>query len=140
MELARRPLGVRSSFMELTGRALAPQETGAFIVAQVRETVGFLRHPKVETPEVDLDEIALDPPTMAAQLASGADDLDGVLVGVNEAEKRADVTRQAKNEVIATENTERCTLPSPTVSPPHRPCTPQRQPCTGSDRWRPSSA
>ena len=56
--------------------------------------------PKVETPEVDLDGVELDPPTMADQLASGADDLDGVLVDVNQAEKQADVTRQAKNEAI----------------------------------------
>ena len=71
------------------------------LVAQVRETVGFLLDPKVETPEVDLEGIALDPPSMAAQLSSGADDLDRALVGVNEAEKRADVTRQGKNEAIA---------------------------------------
>ncbi len=65
------------------------------LVAQVRETVGFLRDPKVQTPEVDLDGVALDPPIMAAQLASGADELAGVLVAGNEAEKQADVTRQA---------------------------------------------
>ena len=72
------------------------------LVAQVRETVGFLRDPKVKAPELDLDGIALDPPTMADQLATGADELDGVLVDINEAEKQADVTRQAKNEAIAT--------------------------------------
>lgn len=38
---------------------------------------------------------------MAAQLASLADELASVLVEVNEAEKQADVTRQAKNEAIA---------------------------------------
>ena len=70
------------------------------LVAQVRETVGFFRDPKVETPELDLDGVALDPPTMADQLASGADELDGVLVDINEAEKQADVTRQAKNDAI----------------------------------------
>ena len=70
------------------------------LVAQVRETVGFLLEPKVEPPELDLDGVALDPPTMAAQLGSGADELDGVLVEVNKAEKQADVTRPAKNEAI----------------------------------------
>lgn len=72
------------------------------LVAQVRETVGFLRDPKVKTPELGLDGVALDPPAMADQLASEANELDGALIGINEAEKQADVTRQAKNDAIET--------------------------------------
>ena len=70
------------------------------LVSQVRETAGFLAEPKVEPPAFDLDGVALDPPSVAVHLASGADELDGVLVDINEAEKQADVTRQGKNEAI----------------------------------------
>ena len=70
------------------------------LVAQVRETVGFLEDPKVATPDLDLLGVDLDPPTLAQQLTADADALDRVLVGIHEAEKQADVTRQAKNVAI----------------------------------------
>ncbi len=70
------------------------------LVAQVRETVGFLEDPKVATPDLDLFGVDLDPPAMAIQLADAADALDLVLTGINEAEKQADVTREAKNTAI----------------------------------------
>ncbi len=71
------------------------------LVAQVRETAAFLAEPKVELPPLDVDGIAVDPPTTAVQLGAGADELDGVLVELNEAQKQADVTRQAKNDAIS---------------------------------------
>jgi len=70
------------------------------LVAQVRDTAGFLADPKVATPALDLLGVDLDPRTTATQLAAGADELEGALVGVNEAEKGAEVTREAKNVAI----------------------------------------
>ncbi len=70
------------------------------LVAQVRDTVGFLVDPKVATPAIDLLGVELDPRTTATQLTADADQLDGALVDVNEAEKQADVTRGAKNTAI----------------------------------------
>ncbi len=60
-----------------------------------RDSVDFLQDPKVATPALDLVGVELDPPAIARQLAADADELDGVLVAVNEAEKQADGTRQA---------------------------------------------
>ncbi len=71
------------------------------LVAQVRDTVGFLEVPKVAAPPFDLLGVEIDPPTMATQLLAGADQLDGVLVEVDEAEKQADATREAKNVAIS---------------------------------------
>ncbi len=65
-----------------------------------RDSVDFLQDPKVATPALDLVGVELDPPAIARQLAADADELDGVLVAVNEAEKQADGTRQAKNVAI----------------------------------------
>ena len=76
-----------------------PTESTGLIV-QVRDSVSFLEDPKVETPAHNMPGIELDPPTIAGQLSADADTLDGTLVEVNEAEKRADGTRQAKNEAI----------------------------------------
>ncbi len=76
-----------------------PTEPSGLIV-QVRDSVNFLEDPKVEPPAHDLPGIELDPPTIAGQLSADADVLDGTLVEVNEAEKQADGTRQAKNEAI----------------------------------------
>ncbi len=76
-----------------------PTEPSGLIV-QVRDSVSFLEDPKVETPAHDMPGIELDPPTIAGQLSADADVLDGTLVEVNEAEKQADGTRQAKNEAI----------------------------------------
>lgn len=87
----------RFSVLGISG-ATPADPTG--LVAQVRDSAGFLREPKVTTPELDLLGVKLDPRAMATQLAAGADELDGVLAHVNEAEKRADVTRAAKNAAI----------------------------------------
>jgi hypothetical protein len=70
------------------------------LVAQVRETVGFLEDPKVATPDLDVLGIEIDPATLATQLTADADVLDGVLDGLNRAQKQADVTREAKNVAI----------------------------------------
>ncbi len=51
-------------------------------------------------PDFDLPGVAVDPSVIASQLAEGADDLAGLLVEIDEAEKRADVTRDAKNAAI----------------------------------------
>lgn len=71
------------------------------LIVQVRDSVSFLEDPTVKAPAHDLPGIALDPPTIAGQLSADADALDSTLVEVNEAEKRADGTRQAKNEAIS---------------------------------------
>ncbi len=76
-----------------------PTEPSGLIV-QVRDSVNFLEDLKVEPPAHDVPGIELDPPTIAGQLSADADLLDGTLVEVNEAEKQADGTRQAKNEAI----------------------------------------
>ncbi len=71
------------------------------LVAQVRDTAGFLHDPTVAAPELDLPGIELDPRAVATRLTADADELDGVLVDVNEAEKQADATREAKNAAIS---------------------------------------
>ncbi|MCP3958042.1 MAG: hypothetical protein GY719_09335 [bacterium] len=71
------------------------------LVAQVRETAGFLAKPRVELPRLDVAGITVDPPATAAQLAAEADELDGALVDLDEALKLAEITRQAKNDAIA---------------------------------------
>ncbi len=70
------------------------------LVAQVRDSVVFLEEPKVATPELDLLGIDLEPQATAAQLTADADELDGTLADVNQAEKQAEVTREAKNAAI----------------------------------------
>ena len=74
--------------------------TPTALVAQVRDSVGFLEDPKVATPALDMIGVDLDPPAIARQLADDADELDDVLIAVNKAEKQAQVTRQAKNVAI----------------------------------------
>ncbi len=69
------------------------------LIKQVRETVDFLDHPKVALPVVEGFDV--DHPRVAVRLASAADELDGVLTGVAEARKQAEVTRLGKNEAIA---------------------------------------
>ncbi len=71
------------------------------LVAQVRETAGFLAQPRVELPRLDIAGITVDPPATAAQLAAGAGELDGALVDLDTALKLAEVTRAAKNDAIA---------------------------------------
>ncbi len=71
------------------------------LVAQVRDSVGFLEEPKVSTPALDLPGFEIDPRTVATELLADADELGGVLVEVNEAEKQADATREAKNAAIS---------------------------------------
>ncbi len=70
------------------------------IVHQVRETVDFLKQPKVELPTLDLDGIQIDLVATATQLSGEADLLDQLLVELDRARKDAEVTRQAKNDAI----------------------------------------
>ncbi len=71
------------------------------LVAQVRETAGFLAKPRVELPRLDVAGITVDPRATAAQLAAAADELDGALADLDAALKQAEVTRAAKNDAIA---------------------------------------
>ena len=71
------------------------------LVAQVRETAGFLAKPGVDLPRLDVAGITVDPSATAAHLASWADELDGVLVDLDAALKLAEVTRTAKNDALA---------------------------------------
>ncbi len=71
------------------------------LIQQVRQTVDFLDHPRVELPSIDLDGVRIDPKPLAAQLRSGADELEDVLVGIDLARKNAETTRKAKNDAIA---------------------------------------
>ncbi len=71
------------------------------LVTQVRDTAGFLQDPRVTAPALDLPGIELDPRAVAARLTADANELDGVLVDINEAEKQADATRNAKNAGIS---------------------------------------
>ena len=71
------------------------------LVAQVRETAGFLAEPRVELPPLDVAGVTVDPPTTATQLAAGAGELDGALADLDAARKRAEVSREAKNRAIA---------------------------------------
>jgi hypothetical protein len=59
-----------------------------------------LQDPKVAAPDFDLSWIAVDPSLIASQLAASADELAGLLVEIDEAEKRADITRAVKNTAI----------------------------------------
>ncbi len=107
--LAGRFLKVRRTFETLYGPGRGfpmlavsgkTPRTPTGLVAQVRETAAFLEKPRVELPPLEVDGIAVDPPTTAVQLAAGADELDGALVELDEAGKRAEVTRLAKNGAI----------------------------------------
>ena len=71
------------------------------LVAQVRETAGFLAKPRVELPRLDVAGITVNPRATAAQLAAGADELAGALADLGAALKLAEVTRAAKNDAIA---------------------------------------
>ncbi len=92
--------GSRRGFPVLAVSGRTPRHATG-LVAQVRETAGFLAKPRVELPRLDLAGITVDPPATAAQLAAGADELDGALADLEAARRRAEVTRQAKNDAIA---------------------------------------
>ncbi len=70
------------------------------LIVQVRDSVSFLENPRVVTSAHGMPGIELDLPIIAGQLSADADALDRTLAEVNEAEKQADGTRQAKNEAI----------------------------------------
>ncbi len=91
--------GTRQGFPMLAVAGDTPRDpTG--LVHQVRETVDFLRQPKVERPSLDLAGFQIDLVATATQLGGEADELDGVLAHLERARKDADVTRQAKNDAI----------------------------------------
>ena len=91
--------GPDQSFPVLAASGKTPRSPTGLVV-QVRETVAFFEKPSLELPPLEVDGIAVDPPTTAVQLAAGADELDGVLVELDRARKQADVTRLAKNDAI----------------------------------------
>lgn len=69
------------------------------LVKQVRDTVGFLEEPKVELSTAVVG-VQADFPTVAENLAQGADRLEEALTEHAEADKDAETTRQTKNEAI----------------------------------------
>lgn len=71
------------------------------LIQQVRQTVEFLRRPKVELPPLDLDGVLIEPGPMATQLGAQADELETVLVDIDRERKNAQTTRKAKNDAIA---------------------------------------
>ncbi len=91
--------GKNQSFELLAVMGDTPRDpTG--LINQVRQTVEFLTQPKVVLPAVDLDRVQLDLLSMAAQLATEADQLEDVLDRIDREHKNAEVTRKAKNDAI----------------------------------------
>lgn len=70
------------------------------LVSQIRETVEFLRSPKVATPTIELDGVQIDLTTVGTDLGSAADRLDTVLTNLAQARKNAQTSRVAKNKAI----------------------------------------